>query len=141
MFNNLKSTTKLLVSLLWTCWEYLLLKKASGINVVFDDFSNVSIKNVEHNRGSSSNQLLYKTIVSSTVIKQSPLFLPCSENKNALIAFVVSEWKTEKCCSLIVNKCDYVTDYENVFNIKHDFISLVEYLKRNHEKADTWMIL
>ena len=83
MFNNIKSTTKHLVSLLWACWaEYLQLeKKASLIIVVFDDYHNVSIKNVEHDRRSSGNQLLIKTIVSSAVIKQWPLFLSCNDNK------------------------------------------------------------
>ena len=84
MFNNIKSTTKHLVSLLWTCWaEYLQLEKEASliIDVVFDDYHNVSIKNVEHDRRSSGNQLLIKTIVSSAVIKQWPLFLSCNDDK------------------------------------------------------------
>ena len=71
-------------------------KKASRIDVVLDDYRNVSIKNEEHDRRSSGNQLLFKTIVSSAVIKQWPLFYSCNNNKNALIAFVVLEWKKEK---------------------------------------------
>ena len=117
------------------------LKKTSRIEVVFDDYRNVSIKNVERNRRSSGNQLLFKTIVSSTVIKQWPLFLSCNENKNALIAFVVSKWKKEKYRSLIENKCVYVTDAENVFKINHDSIFLVENLKSNHEEAGIRMTL
>ena len=65
-------------------------KKANRIDVVFDHYCNVSIKSVARDRRSSGNQLLFMTIVSSAVIKQWPLFLSCSDNKNALIAFVVS---------------------------------------------------
>ena len=71
-------------------------KKAHCTAVVFDDYLNVSIKSVEPDRRSSRNQLLFKTIVSSAVIKQWTLFLSCIDNENALIAFVVSEWKKEK---------------------------------------------
>ena len=106
-------------------------KKASRIDVVFDVSRNVSIKNVERDRRSSGNQLLFKTIVSSDVIKQWPLFLSCNENKNALIAFV-SEWKKEKYRSLIESKCVYVTNGENVFKINHDSVFLIENLKSNY---------
>ena len=50
-------------------------KKANCTAVVFDNYRNASIKNVERDRQSSGNQLLFKTIVSSDVIKQKPLFL------------------------------------------------------------------
>ena len=45
-------------------------KKANCTAVVFDNYRNASIKNVERDRRSSGNQLLFKTIVSSAVIKQ-----------------------------------------------------------------------
>ena len=56
-------------------------KKARSIDVVFDDNRDAPIKNVERGRRSSSNQLLFKDIVSSAVIKQWPLFLSCNEIK------------------------------------------------------------
>ena len=34
-----------------------------------------------------------------------------------------------------------LTDGNNIFKINHDFISLVENLKSNHEDTDTRMIL
>ena len=126
---------------------YLLSKTlAAGKNtncraVVFDDYRNVSIKNVERDGQWSGKQLLFKTIVSSGVIKQWPLFLSCIDNENALTAFVVSEWKKEKYHLLIEDKCVYVMNDKNVFKINHDSVSLVENLKSIHEKADTKMIL
>ena len=50
-------------------------KKANCTAVVFDNYRNASIKNVERDRRSSGNQLLFKTIVSRAVIKQWLLFL------------------------------------------------------------------
>ena len=50
-------------------------KKASCIDVVFDDYRSVSIKNVELDRRSSGDQLLRKNIVSSALIKQWPVSL------------------------------------------------------------------
>ena len=69
------------------------------------------------------------------------MFLSCSGNKNALIAFAVSEWKKEKYRLLIAGKCVYVMNGENVFKINHHSVSLVENLKTIHEGADTRMIL
>ena len=50
-------------------------KKANCTAVFFDNYRNASIKIIERDRRSSGNQLLFKTIVSSAVIKQWPLFL------------------------------------------------------------------
>ena len=115
-------------------------KNTNCTAVAFDDYRNVSIKNAERDRRWSGNQLLFKTIISSAVIKKWPLFLSCIDN-NALTAFVVSEWKKEKYRLLIEDKCVYVMNGENVFKTNHDCVSLVENLKSIHEKADTRMIL
>ena len=116
-------------------------KKANCTAVVFDNYRNASIKNVERDRRSSGNQLLFKTIVSSAVRKQWPLFLSCNYNKDALIAFAASEWKKEKYRLFIEDKCVYVMNGENIFKINHDSVSTVENVKSIHEEADTRMIL
>ena len=71
-------------------------KKAVCIDVVFDDFRNVSIQNLERDRRSSGNQLVFKAVVSSAVIKQRSVFLYCNDNKDAWIAFVILGWKKER---------------------------------------------
>ena len=71
-------------------------KKAVCIDVVFDDFRNVSIQNLERDRGSSGNQLVFKAVVSSAVIKQWSVFLYCNDNKDVWIAFVILGWKKER---------------------------------------------
>ena len=142
MFNNLKSPKNFFVSLLCTCWaKHLQLEKKLLVRLFFCDYRYVSIKNVERDRRSSGNQLLFKTIVSSAVIKQWPLFLSCNYNKDASIAFAVSQWKKEEYLLFIEEKCVYVMNGKNVFKSNHDSVSTVENIKSIHEEADTRMIL
>ena len=117
------------------------LEKKLLVRLFFYDYRYVSIKNVERDRRSSGNQLLFKTIVSSAVIKQWPLFLSCNYNKDASIAFAVSEWKKEEYLLFIEEKCVYVMNGKNVFKINHDSVSTVENIKSIHEEANTRMIL
>ena len=117
------------------------LEKTLLVRLFFYDYRYVSIKNVERDRRSSGNQLLFKTIVSSAVRKQWPLFLSCNYNKDALIAFAASEWKKEEVRLFIEDKCVYVMNGENIFKINHDSVSTVENVKSIHEEADTRMIL
>ena len=116
-------------------------KKVNCTAVVFDNCRNASIKNLERHRRSSGNQLLFKTVVSSAVIKQWPLFLSCNYNKDALRVFAVSEWKKEEYRLFIEDKCVYVMNGENVFKINHNSVSTVENVKSIHEKVDIRMIL
>ena len=51
------------------------IEKASRINVVFDDYRNISIKNVERDRRSSGDQFLFNIIVSSAVITMATVSL------------------------------------------------------------------
>ena len=74
-------------------------------------------------------------------MKQWPLFLSCNDNKDALIAFAVSEWKKEKYRLFIEDKCVYVMNGENDFKINQDSASLVENVKSIHEEAGNSMIL
>ena len=69
------------------------------------------------------------------------MFLSCNYNKDASIAFAVSEWKKEEYLLFIEKKCVYVMNGKNVFKINHDSVSTVENIKSIHEEADTRMIL
>ena len=69
--------------------------RASRIDVVFDVYCDLSIKNVERNRRSKC-KLLFKKIVASSEITQWGSFLSCNENKNFLVEFIVSQWQKPK---------------------------------------------
>ena len=109
--------------------------RAARIDVVFDEYRNLSIKNVERNRRSRS-QLLFKKIVASAEIKQWGSFLSCNENKNSLITFVVSEWKKAEHRSKIGNKIFFVTDGRRVYQINEEAVREETELESNHEEAE-----
>ena len=115
--------------------------RAYCVDVVFDEYRDVSIKNVEQNRRSRGNHLVFKQTVSSATIKQWGSFLSCNENKNSLIAFVVPEWKKEEYRLKIGSKDVFVIDGEKVFKINQNEVSQIEELESNYEEADTRMVL
>ena len=114
--------------------------RSNRIDVVFDDYRDASIKNVERSRRSSGN-LLFQSILPTTAIKQWGLFLSSGKNKNALVKFICSEWKKVDYLEKIASKNLFVTDGESVFNLSENSCSLVEELTSNHEEADTRMVL
>ena len=113
---------------------------ASRIDVVFDEYREMSIKNVERHRR-SHGQMTYNTIVSTAEIKQLGLFLSSNDNKNSLIKFIVSQWKNECYRTMIGDKEFLVTEGQKVIHIKGDNVSEEVNLFWNHEEADTRMIL
>ena len=55
------------------------------------------------------------------------MFLSSSENKNALVKFIVAEWKKEYYRLTIGSKSIFVTDREKIFKINEDtFIAIPE---------------
>lgn len=114
--------------------------RAARIDVVFDEYRDLSIKNVERSRR-SRGQLLFKRILSTAEIKQWGLFLSSNENKNSLITFIVSEWKKPQYMLKIGRKHFYVTNGNSVCKINEEEICQVEQLHSNHEEADTRMLL
>lgn len=76
-------------------------------NVLFDVYRDLSFKNVERNRR-SKGQLLFKTIIATTQIKQWGSFLSCIENKNYRVEFFASRWKNAESQLKIGQKPFYV---------------------------------
>ena len=115
--------------------------RSSRIDVVFDNCHKLLIKNVERSRRSKGNHLLFKSIISSSEIKQWVMFLSSNENKNGLVRFAVAEWKKENHRLTIGSKSIFVTDGEKDFKINEDTVIAIPELESNHEKADTRMML
>ena len=65
--------------------------RSSRIDVVFDDYRELSIKNVERSRRPKGSHILFISIASSSEIKQWAMFLSSNENKNALVGFIVAD--------------------------------------------------
>ena len=113
----------------------------SRIDVVFDDYRELSIKNVERSRRSKGSYFLFKSIVSSSEIKQWAMFLSSNENKNALVRFIVGVCKKENYRLTIGSKSIFVTDGEKVFKINEDTVIAIPKLQSKREEADTRMML
>ena len=84
--------------------------RSSRIDVVLDDYRELSIKNAERSRRSKGSHILFKSIVSSSEIKKWTMFLSFSENKKALVRFIVAEWKKENYRLIIGSISIFVTD-------------------------------
>ena len=114
--------------------------RATRIDVIFDDYRDSSIKNIERSRRSAGN-LLFQSIVSSTAIKQWGLLLSSGKNKNSLVKFVCNEWRKEEYRNKIRQKDLYVTDGVEVIKLSSTAITTIQELNSNHEEADTRMVL
>ena len=84
---------------------------------------------------------MFKSTVSSSEIKQWAMFLSFNENKNALIRFIVAEWKKENYRLTIGSNSIFVTDGEKVFKVNEDIVIAIPESESNHEEADTRIML
>ena len=78
-------------------------KTASRVDIVFDVYREVSIKNAERVRRFSSKLMFSKTIPSQA-IRQRQSFLSNSCNKTALITFLCNQWQSEKYSEMYCDK-------------------------------------
>ena len=66
------------------------------IDIVFDVYKDVSIKNAERqSRSNSVEAIVYKTLFLSQVVQQWDSSKACPVNKDNLIRFIASEWRKE----------------------------------------------
>lgn len=120
------------------------LRAGSGsyrIDVVFDVYTDVSIKNAERvNRGSDSG-LLFGNIVAGHKVKQWRRLLSSSKSKTNLIKFLAQDWKKQALRSKLQDKVMYVTCEGKCFKLTNDTSSEVDTLFTTQEEADTRMLL
>ena len=67
-------------------------KQSNRVDVVFDVYHQVSIKDAERLSRGASSELQYKKIIAGCTIQQWRKFLCSSRNKTSLIKFIVEEW-------------------------------------------------
>ena len=112
------------------------------IDVVFDIYPDISIKNAERSKRSArSESVRYKNILPGHPIKSWSKFLTVSSNKTEVVKFLVTEWKRDGFTYKLVNRSLFVTHNEECWKLQSSSISLVPELKCSHEEADTRMIL
>ena len=112
------------------------------IDIVFDTYSDISIKNAERSKRSArSESVKYKNILPVHPIKSWSKFLTVSSNKTELVKFFVTEWETYGFTYKLGNRSLFVTHDEDCWKLQSSSVSFVPELKCSYEEADTRMIL
>ena len=80
------------------------------VDVVFDKYREVSIKNVERmKRVSTSDGVQYKNILPAYTVKSWNKLLSVTANKPEIVKFLVSQWKTDTFRGRLGNRIMYIT--------------------------------
>ena len=111
------------------------------IDVVFDVYRDMSIKNAERLNRVTGTDVQYKNIKGGHVIQQWRKFLCSSYNKSSLIKFLTGEWKQEQYRERLGSKSLDVTCESACFKIMKEGRSEVSELITSQEEADTRVFL
>lgn len=111
------------------------------IDVVFDVYNDLSIKNAERVKRGSDGGLLFTNIVAGHKIKQWRRLLSSSESKTNLIKFIVQDWQKQALRTKLHSKAMYVTCESKCFKLTDGTFSEVEALFSTQEEADTRILL
>ncbi|KAK3728046.1 hypothetical protein QZH41_015787, partial [Actinostola sp. cb2023] len=111
------------------------------IDVVFDTYREISIKNFERSlRGEETGHQL-RSITSTQIVRQWRNFLTRVSNKTSLISFIVSEWRTQRCREKLDDKDLFATIEDVCFRITSQGSEEVPVLKCKQEEADGRLLL
>ena len=112
------------------------------IDIVFDVYKDISIKNAERlERASGSKGITYQNILPGYQVKNWSKILSVSSNKTELVRFLVGQWKQKQYREKLRNKTLYVTEEETCWKISSSEERVVPELRSNHQEADTRMVL
>ena len=115
--------------------------ESDRIDVVFDVYTDMSIKNAERIKRGSESGILFGQIVPGHKIKQWRRLLASPQSKTKLVEFLVSRWKETIFRQKLNDKVMYVTLGKKCFQIMKDATSDVSELCSEQEEADTRMLL
>lgn len=114
------------------------------VDVVFDDYREVSIKNVERLKRvqmSTSDIVQHKNILPAYTVKSWNKLLSVTANKPEIVKFLVSQWKTEAFRGRLGNYTMYVTTEDQCWRLDTAACDPVPEPQCNHEEADMRMVL
>ena len=113
---------------------------AERIDVVFDTYRAISIKNAERIKRSSGS-IKFKSIKKDHPVKQWSNFLLVGENKTEMIDFLVNEWKDNKYFEGDAAGPFYATSKSHCYKLTNGSKLLVDELTTTQEEADTRLFL
>ena len=111
------------------------------IDVVFDVYNTLSIKNAERNRRGSEESIKVKNITGGQTIHQWRKFLCCAENKTSLVEYLVKEWRSPSLRNKLIDKELYVTCKAECYHITGESSETAHDLHCSQEEADTRVLL
>ena len=117
---------------------------ANRIDAVFDTYLPLSIKFNERSiRGSidDGNRSICNNISPSQIIKNWTVLMHSSASKNALISFLVSQWKEERYRQKLGDRKLYVGSCNSCIIIESNGFTEYDNLASNQEEADGRLIL
>ena len=115
--------------------------KSDRIDVVFDVYTDMSIKNAERIKRGSESGILFGQIYPGHKIKQWIQLLASPQSKPKLKEFLMSRWKDTIFRQKLNDKVMCVTLGKKCFEIIKDATSDVSDLCFEQEEADTRMLL
>ena len=121
-----------------------MLLEASGslrIDVVFDVYREVSIKNVEGYNRCSTSGIQCKNMVEGHIVQQWRKVLNSADNKTQLICFLTNTSKQPTYRNKLQGKEMFVTCEEKCFRITTSGVTEVQSLESTQEEADTRLLL
>ena len=111
------------------------------IDVIFDMYKDISIKNAERENRRPGPGVLLSNIVSGHKIIKWRSILACYASKTALITLSCDGWKKPSYVKKLGAKAMYVTCQEECFKLSRARTSSVPELMTSQEEADTWVLL
>lgn len=115
--------------------------ESQRIDVVFDRYQEISIKNSERQMRGSDTGIKVSNITAAQIIRQWRHFLKLMSNKTNLISFLVTQWKTPEYSARLKNKILFVTCAEKCYKITNDSTQEIHELSSTHEEADGRLLL
>ena len=122
----------------------IILKEGAGsqrIDVVFDRYHEISIKNSERKMRGSYSGIKVTYITEKQILRQCNKFLGQTCNKTSLVSFLVREWKTTNYREKLGNKTLFLTCEDKCYKITGDSTLEVDELRSTHGEADGRLLL
>ena len=124
-------------------FEMVTSTNSKRIDVVFDIYKQISIKNVERSKraASGSDGIKYKNILPAYKVKSWSKLLSVTSNKIEIVTFLLLQWSNPEFRSKLVVRIMYVTSEDQCWKLTSSASELVPELQCGHEEADTRIVL
>ena len=111
------------------------------VDIVFDSYWDISIKNTEHKRRGNNPSPKLKDITPAQIVRRWRSFLSNTENKANLIAILVREWQKPEFTICLKNKLLHVTVEDKCFMMTNSGSHEVPSLQSIQDEAVSRLLL